>query len=162
MSLGMSTEQLALLVAIVAVLVGPAVSWRIAKRQILAQVVSANRQNWIIDVRDTLAEFLRDSHSMVNAYKAKTYTVNEVFERFEKVTLATQRMELLLNPKEQDHSEIVDLMKSICENLRTALSDIHGGKEVTNDAERETAIDAITPIAQRILKSEWGRIKKGE
>ena len=52
---------LSALVALVAVIVGPIVTWRIAKRQIQASVVSANRQNWINDLREAVAGFITNS-----------------------------------------------------------------------------------------------------
>jgi DNA-directed RNA polymerase subunit F len=128
----------------------------------MAQLVSANRQNWIIEVRETLAEFLRDGRSIVNAYRSGTYSIGETFERFEKLTLATQKVQLLLNPYEQDHSEIIAKMISITEHIRSELSSVFEGETISTEKTRMAEIDSIVPMAQRVLKSEWKRIKRGD
>ena len=43
--------------ALVAVIVGPIVSFKIAKRQISASTVTISRQHWINDLRDAIADF---------------------------------------------------------------------------------------------------------
>ena len=157
----MNTETLSLIVAGIAIVVGPTVSWKIAKSQISAQVVSTNRQEWINGIRNELAVFLTYARSIVPAYRSETFDRDMAFEKYDKMVLAVQRVELMLNPSEKDHAELVRLMKSTIDLVRTALSEVHDKKETSNDNERITEIRTITPLAQRIFKAEWSRIKRG-
>ena len=158
----MSVEVMSLVVAGMAVVVGPVISWKIAKAHIASQVVSANRQEWINTIRNIVAGFLRDSRSVIPVYMANTYSMEKTFEVFDRMVLATEQIELMLNPKENDHAEMIRLMRSALELVRGALSEISQGQPTSNDKERMTAITAIMPLAQGIFKSEWNRIKSGE
>jgi len=151
----MSTEQISLMIALSAVLISPFVSWKIAKKQISAQVISTNRQQWINELRDTISEFLRDAKSLSTGFLSK----EKAFSRFELMALNLNRMELLINPKEPDHAELIRLAQSTLEHVRQTLIAKYASKEVTNRTERKTAIAAIPPVAQRIFKQEWERVK---
>ena len=155
----MSVETISLLIALSAVLVGPFVSWKIAKKQISAQVISSNRQQWINDLRDTISKFLRDAKSIKAGYSGTALTTAEAFSRYEIMVLNLHRMELLVNPNKSDHAELIRLSKNTLEHVRVALSEINSGGTPTNDAERKKSLEAITPIAQKIFKLEWERVK---
>jgi hypothetical protein len=50
------SQHVVAVIALVAVFVGPFVSILVARRQIKASLVSANRQAWIKELRSTLAD----------------------------------------------------------------------------------------------------------
>ncbi|WP_341304269.1 hypothetical protein [Pseudomonas sp. TMP25] len=156
------TEVIAALTALAAVVIGPVVTWKVAKSQINAHVVSTNRQAWINELRDTLALFVRDAYSVKQGYSAGIVSKNDAFARFEEMVLAKHKIELMLNSNESEHQELLRLLNSSIEYVREALSCIYSEKEYSNNKNRLTAIRAITPIAQKILKSKWIRVKQGQ
>ena len=53
----MDTNNISAITALVAVIIGPIISWYIAKRQIIASTVTISRQQWINTLRDAIADF---------------------------------------------------------------------------------------------------------
>jgi ABC-type transport system involved in cytochrome bd biosynthesis fused ATPase/permease subunit len=58
----LDTQAISAITALVAVIVSPIISIYIAKRQVHASVVSANRQKWIDSLRDQLADLITGVH----------------------------------------------------------------------------------------------------
>lgn len=50
-------ETLSLIIALLAIIVGPFISYKIAKAQIHAQLISSNRHVWIDKFRESISEF---------------------------------------------------------------------------------------------------------
>ena len=148
------TEVIAALTALAAVTIGPFVTWHVGKKQIAAQVISSNRQAWINDLRDTLAAFVKNALSLKPAYASGTISQPDAYARFEEMVLARHKIELMLNPREAEHQELLRLMASIVDHVREALRCIFEGTDPGNDNERLTAVSALIPVAQTILKSE--------
>jgi uncharacterized Tic20 family protein len=86
--------------ALIAVIIGPFVSWKIAKRQISASTVSASRQQWINNLRDTVADFLTKT-SMVYCLAKNHYADDQSIPRIEQVVQLNYRIHLLINPNEE-------------------------------------------------------------
>jgi len=97
--------------AFVAVIVSPILTIYVARKQIRASVVSTNRQAWINTVRGTLADYLA-KQAMVRNLNKNCYADDESLPRIEETVRLTSRIELLMNPKEPDHSKLVEL---VCE-----------------------------------------------
>ena len=148
------------LVALVAVIVGPIVTWQIAKRQIHASVISANRQNWINDLRDSVADFMTSAKvAMVEgslaAYRATEFAANEEAhnEAMRSMVTLHNKVTLLINPNESDHVKLINLMDEMIQHCARGGSD---------DIQRHDELrDAITKASQQILKREWERVKSG-
>jgi len=140
--------------ALVAVIVSPIVSIYVAKRQIRASVVSANRQKWIDQLRECLAELIA-ALRFLNLRRDGSVALSQDkwIERYERAFLLTSKVALLLNPQEDDHRA-----------LHAALQEA-GSLLLSNDDDRKK----IVPITQRILeqsqailKREWERVKSGD
>lgn len=148
----MKTEWISALTALVAVILSPIVSLYVAKRQIRASVVSANRQKWIDELRGELSELI--NLIMFLNMGRTTLTEKAFIEKFEKAHLIETKINLLINPHEQDH---VALTKTI----RDAIVEIFEKKD--RDPKVLIALkDSIVSQSQAILKREWDRVKKGE
>jgi flagellar biosynthesis/type III secretory pathway M-ring protein FliF/YscJ len=145
---------LSLVVTAIAVVVGPWISWRIAIRQIEAaqreaqrQLVGPMRQSWSLELRQHLAELLSSTlHYSVAGFEERPD------KEYRRLTQLQQEVTLMLNPHEEEHTALV----SAIGQMINALS---GGKAFDQDfidGHTET-----TRLAQRVLKEEWSRIKKG-
>jgi len=148
--------------ALAASVAGPGVSLMIARRQINANLVSANRQRWIETLRDLVAEMI--SLLKTGAYvklalsrKEESFTPSAptLLEKVERLMLVKNKIRLLINPTEADHRALLGAIETA---LARVLQPEHQDIVATVDADVET----ITQHAQLILKHEWGRVKRGE
>jgi hypothetical protein len=148
--------------ALVASVVGPVVTLTVAKRQFSATVLSGNRQKWIEALRDDLAELIsllatglvvkskwkdkwEQGRGALNAEPA-------LLDKFERIVLTQARIQLLINPADEDHQRLSEAIDSAADRLRS---------EEATDTQTETDIRTIVALAQSILKREWQRVKLG-
>lgn len=157
----MATEQLkqwlpflSLVVAALAIFVGPYISWKVARRQTQTSVRIANkqiiapmRQVWINNLRDLVAEILgKCAH-----YWAAGYEEREDSE-YRHITELVHRLEFFINPNEEDHAQLI---KEVWQ-MESALS---RGSSKETDELFWTAHLQVKQKAQIILKREWNRVK---
>ena len=115
----MDVSTLSLIVAALAVVVGPMVSWAIAKRQIRSslevsnkQITAPMRQAWINKLRELLAELTSSAlHYYVAGFEDRTD------EEYQRVTLLEARIQLMLNPNEEDHQRLEVLMRRMVSEI---------------------------------------------
>jgi hypothetical protein len=150
------------LTALVASVIGPFVTVGVAKRQIQASVVSANRHKWISELRDMVAELVSLMTAVVvvrSRYKGPwnrglgVLEENpELIDKVERITLVQWKIRLLLNPAEAPslelHQRIWDTFKAL-------------QQESWDEAALMEGIESITRLTQDILKHEWQRVKAG-
>lgn len=149
--------------AMVASMAGALVNTKIAKTQFNATVLSVNRQRWIEGLRDLVASL---NAQLVAAAAVRAIVEDpsgaviardrDLLRRVESLLRTMSKIELMLNPLEGDHQKLNDLMKEAADQLRSPLPD--GGIEESIEAISR----AIIQVCQRILKREWGRVKRGE
>ena len=145
------------LTALAAVVFAPLISLHIARKQISAQVVSSNRQQWINALRDDLATFITEIRHVAAAYAANAITNKEAIARYEAMTVCEERVKLRLNPAEAEHNELVRLMATASTKLQHAINN-----KISMAQELDAAADLIVNAARSILKAEWNRVKRGE
>jgi len=164
----MSPDKIALLAAgisalaaIVGVVIGSIVSFLIARQQIKATVISANRQQWINNLRDCIADFqtkakiaLVETSLALNDETAVAANVKNHDEALKGMRFLANKTALLVNPNETDHSELILLIKQLEDHC------ING--DPNDRAKEEKLQDSITSTGQRILKREWERVKRGK
>jgi hypothetical protein len=156
--------------ALVAVIIGPLVSWKIANRQITASNVSSKRQVWIDELRKDVAEALA-LLSRIEELKRPSHDLNreeqlDVFDRRMESELRAiellMRIKLRLNPNEQDHNDLLTAFQE----LFCAAPDPQSGE--TDEARQRLQAEFgarrenVLKITQKILKSEWNRVRRGE
>lgn len=155
--------------ALVAVIVGPILEWRIAKRQ-AADNVSSKRQNWIDELRKDCASFLQIAASLEelrrpnpqSSLEDKKRTFEERAEANAKAHELFIRIQLRLNPNEQAHQELLKLLRclaAICKDPLPGETD-DDRRRLTNEFHNQT--DKIVRCLQTILKTEWERVKRGD
>jgi hypothetical protein len=147
--------------ALVASVVGPVVTLVVAKRQINANVLSANRQRWIDTLRDMLAEvvsllasgWIITSRWQSRADMTAVAADAALLQKLERVVLVQWKIRLLLNPAEGDHQALYQAIETATARLQSDAPDV---------SERLRAdVETIARLAQAILKREWERVKRG-
>ena len=112
-----------LIVAALAVVVGPMVSWKIAKRQIRSsleasnkQIIAPMRQAWIDKLRELLAEFMSSTlHYWVAGFEDRKD------KEYQRVALLETHVQLMLNPNEADHQRLELLIRRMVGDLEKNL-----------------------------------------
>ena len=149
--------------ALVASIFGPVVTLVVARRQINANVVSSNRQKWLDTLRDLLAELVSLLAAIVvtrrswrgpwNEGMAAVEARPELLTKLERIVMVQWKIRLLINPNERDHQALYRTIEQAFEHARS---------EDATDADIAADIEAITALAQPILKREWERVKRGD
>jgi hypothetical protein len=149
--------------AMIASIAGPYVNTRIAKIQFNADVLSVNRQKWIETMRDLVAslnsQFLTAAAIRQTVKEPTSIAIAqdpELFRRVENLLLTVSKIELMLNPLEQDHKQLNALMREGIDQLRSPPPEMD-----IEDRVEVISLD-ITRAAQAIFKREWLRVKRGE
>ena len=147
---------LSLLIALVAVFFGPLIQLRIAKRQIRATVVSANRQAWINTLRDTIAEFISLTRSITaKSPELKGYRDEAFVKDINESIFLQSKIALLLNPLEDDHNQLLDLVTKAAYSAKNS-------REERAYMFMDRMCNDIIALSKSILKKEWERVKRGE
>ena len=142
--------------ALVAVIVGPIVSLWVARRQIRASVISANRQAWVNALRESIAEFLSQVN-LASSIQRAGGNDEAVFERTQRIMQLNCTIDLLINPKESDHADLARLITEATNAMTGPL-----GNEADEPQKWDERNRKITELSQRILKHEWERVKRGD
>jgi len=145
-------------VALASAVLGPTISWCIAKKQINATVLSGNRQNWINSVRNEVSELVA-TISMTDALY-KTNNLDKIGSEkaqhlLKDIITRKIKMVLLLNPQEKDHEHLITL-------IETAISGISHQSASANTTSEIKQMDAILVATNKILKDVWEKVKAGK
>jgi len=128
-------------------------------KQVKMTVLSGSRQEWINRLRSCVAELQGISMTLADTQEA----LDPILER---VTTLKFKIELLLNPKESDHTEMVTLVNQLvsCSLAQTAAR--HRGadrQEIKTHIDKTAALQTeLTETTQSVLKREWEQVKQGE
>jgi hypothetical protein len=125
----------------------------IAERNVRADVISANRQDWINALRTEIAHALKDLRLIRTQFAhLDNAQRREILSDF---TFRQNMIHLLINPRESDHQRLCKTLSSALHSLATAKPD------PDETAKKFDAFgDEIVAISQEILKREWERVKK--
>jgi hypothetical protein len=148
-------STLSAITAIAAVIISPAITYFTVRKQIRANLVSANRQSWIDKLRDELSE-LFELLTWQYLQRPGTLSGEEGYryeaEKRSRIRLLINRIRLRLNPQEGDSRTLV-------KNLQALQRFAAAGASSSTDFDGE--MEAAVGKAQDILKAEWRRVKKG-
>ncbi len=160
----MDISIVSLIVAALAVFVGPVISWKIASHQIKSasdlsasqtsaalvtsnkQIIAPMRQAWINNLRDLLSELLSSArHYYVAGYEDRTD------QEYHRVTLLEHKIRLMLNPKEEDHQRLE-------ERIRNLIASMERHPRFVDDF--PDLHDELVSLSRQVLKREWDRVKE--
>ena len=155
-------------VALVAVIVGPILQWRIARRQ-AADNISSKRQNWIDELRKDSAEFLRILARLEELKRPNPGLSPEDQKLvFDEMAAATARgyelgilIKLRLNPNEDQHIKLVQQFSELAAVSKAQVSDETLEQREVSQRKFMEGRDKIIKQIQEILKREWERVKRG-
>lgn len=164
------TSIISAVTALAAVIVGPFVTWKVAKRQIDASNVSSKRQVWIDELRSDVAKALAQISRIQELKRPNPNLSREdavkVFEEQAAAHLLAiellMRIKLRLNPNEREHNDLVAAFQA----LSDASPDPNPGETIEDQKQIQkrffAARDQVLVITQKILKNEWNRVRRGE
>jgi len=149
--------------ALVASVVGPVVTIAVSKRQINADVISANRQKWIETLRDTMAEIIslmvalrvvkQEWKGPWNRGRDAIAADRSLITKLERIILVSWKIRLLINPAEADQAELVRRIEACFNRLEV--------DDVDDEEATRADIEEITRLSQTILRAAWARVKTG-
>ena len=146
---------LSLIVAALAVFVGPVISWCVSKRRLTAtlevsnkQIIAPMRQAWINNLRDILSELVSSAlHYHVAGFEDRTD------QEYQHLTHLEYKVSLMLNPREGDHQRLEELIAQM-----TAMLSQEGSANL--DREFETCHKAIVALSREVLKTGVGSCQR--
>ena len=142
--------------ALCAVLLGPLVALWSARRQSHVAVLAANRQAWINTLRELIAECMSIS-GLIHLADWSQRPQGDFEEKMERLSFLISKIRLMINPKEEDHQRLVQLLSEIMKSLRERKANAP-----KNAAAGAKAVQELVPLSQAILKREWERVKRVE
>ncbi|SRR6266446_1303187 len=148
---------LSLVIALLAVFIGPLITLKIGSRQTelsrriaSKQIVAPMRQAWINTFREKLSEFTSAAFHYWNVRQVTVGMVELKDEEQRRLAQLEHEIELLINPTEPDHKELVETIKQIPWRLERGTDE---------SGELNLLMDKATTLGQKIFKTEWDRIK---
>lgn len=142
----------------------------IASKNIKAQVLSGNRQQWINSLREATAEYIAAVHAVRKSRTMARHclsvskkegtdfvlTYRSVIEAMTKDAKELERLKykilLLINPLEPEAIEIDRILKKVQKNSGSF-------DERPNKKKLYTLTKELVSVTQRYLKKEWVRVK---
>ena len=127
-------------------------TYKAGKKRVQGEIIGTSRQEWIGSLRDCLAEF----QSLLNLLNA-SFRHDEVLsssqqnEKMSRAGFLKSKAELLLNPEEKGHQELVCTM-------RDALNFLIAPDE-SKDENLVAIQERLTEQAQSVMKGAWEQIK---
>ena len=156
---------LSLMVAALAIFVGPVIGYFVAKKQIKSaqliankQVIAPMRQAWINELRKKVAELVSDAIAYRVAAAGKTHKKGDGPAIVKKLFASMYEIQLMLNPDEAKHIEFVGMLRLWIAEFSTAASEWDKEKEKEVSEQKRK----IIRLAGTILKAEWKVVKSGE
>jgi len=165
------------IVAVVSMIVGPFVQWKIAQRQTnlqaevakrqVADSIAGRRQAWIDGLRSEIAEFLTiaevvtdldvQRHSLEVDHVEKRAIIERQTERMLRGIFLKASIALRLNINELDHVVLGDALDAVSVELNK--SDV--GQKIDQEQVRKLH-QPVVDRARVVLKKEWNRVKSGD
>jgi len=151
----MSPEVIASIIAastaLVAVVIGPFLTIRAAKTQMLGPM----RQAWINSLRDTVSEFSASIHAGQLQTTVHALANNELSHathvsnhgHLQNTYQMKEKIWLLINPKEAEHLELARLAECAYEAYASSL-------------DTTIPLHTLRKYTQKVLKKEWDVVKK--
>lgn len=126
------------------------VNWRTVKHQVdsaervaLKQVIAPMRQAWIESLRNRVTELLCEARGFFSEDREQAATEK-------RLTFLKWQIELMLNPKEEDHRQLSESLDSVIQFAQS-----EGMNAIFN-----MHVEKTKDICKAILKREWEVVKR--
>jgi hypothetical protein len=147
--------------ALVASIFGPFVTLYIARTQIRATVIAANRQKWIDAFRETIATFcsqvaaiVQVREKIIEGEKIRLSADLDVLHKFEALIYTLTKIRLMTDPLDEQHLRLLGIMEGLLSAMRTAPVAANIQPEI------EATARQVTDLSLVILRREWVRVKR--
>src|SRR5258706_2965499 len=134
--------------ALISAVVGPAVSYVVARRQIRASVISNNRERWTEALRDSVAEYvalLISASTVKQTFGSDPLKAlredHDLLQVYQRTVLVKNKIMLMTNPNDSRYKELCNLVEGTYQTLISddpqVLAKMHSGSEAITRAGRE-------------------------
>jgi hypothetical protein len=151
----MTKKTISLTIALLAVLWGPLISMITTRMQLSAAsrrgqalliLIGTMREKWLESVRNMIGDFAGLTHH----YWVAGFE-DRADEDYLQLTQLANKIELMLNPKEDGHAHLISCLW----NVEDKLTSSRHNTEAFSEAHR-----ALTSAARATLKIEWDKLKE--
>jgi len=119
--------------------------------QLKGTIATQNRQEWINNLRQNISELITSAVFIIADYENK----NDPARNIEKLVLSKSKIELLINPDNEDHNDLVNKIESL-------LNEISKGEDDYNEDRTNKKRVAVIEISRKIFQKTWAKIKRLE
>jgi hypothetical protein len=148
--------------ALVASIAGPFVTLYVARTQMRVTVRSANRQRWIEEFRDLIAQFCseiaiaaQNRESMVKDGRIVIGAERDLLGHFGKLVYTANKIRLMIDPHEREHRELLASIDALLALFRA------GSENGDLQAAGQDMAQRIVGLTVAIVRKEWVRVQKG-
>jgi len=147
--------------ALVASILGPVVTFAVARRRFRADVISTNRQKWIDTFRDRVSELisLMTAAQLIKRHSAEAWRGGVgpaaslgAADKFEKAFMALSEVRLLTNASDPEHQRLNDALAAALAHLQ---------HDELREEELEASVEEVIVLGRMIIRQEWRRVKRG-
>ena len=125
---------------------------RNARKLMHLQLLADSRQKWINELRDCVSQFIAIKSFLFFSNLLEYYDGKSNEEVKLKVNIVEQKIQLLVNPLEHNSQELIRLISLLPSEYDDEKDDSQF--KIFSDKSEE-----IVKLTQKILKTEWNRIK---
>lgn len=144
--------------------------WLSGRKKIGIEVLSKNRQEWILNLRNKVVDFQILSDDIFNYYRSNNdnyFNGSQLSPRLSDLVKFKFYLELMLNPHECKSKDILKNAQEIIEflyGLTLEVPPIYELDDQSIEIYENNLFNLqknLTQSAQIVLKEEWERVKKG-
>jgi len=142
------TSLLAMLTSLIAVIVGPYVTFKVVKKQITVPL----RHKWAEELKELIASFLVECRELVILGEDGVLDKVKIDRvTFSKLLLLEEKLRLTLDDNQAKHHELLELIDELVDEA------YHGAGDLVSFGRK---CQGATKIAKEILDEEWIDITK--
>ena len=133
----------------------------------IKQINSNNRQDWVIETRNTVSELMAQANLLNIEFQETTLNFDKRKAIHEKFVYNKNKLFLLLKPEKDKHKILLDSLKEFITTLDTHLLNSNSNNNPTSvigfipydNAKFMTQTDNVIDSARNLLYEEWGKIQ---
>jgi len=125
----------------------------VVRRQIINAGVTQFRQQWIDNLRNTLSDYCSLVRSIMLMWDPTNRDENKALVLYKDFEQAKFKINMLINPNEKDHIELVRIIEIIHKDTTDPLRE---------DLKVNKLLGELTKCSQKIFKTEWNRVRDGD
>lgn len=148
--------------ALVASIAGPFVTLYVARTQMRVTVRSANRQRWIEEFRELIAQLCseiavaaQNREAMIKEGRIVIAGERDLLGNFGKLVYTANKIRLMIDPLDRDHQNLLASIDALLALFRT------GPEGQVLQASGQAFAQEIVRLTVAIVRREWMRVQRG-